>query len=102
MQTPQHCENLLTRQKAFKSKRFGIIIHLIYHDYNNNEDNNSPVINKFTIIQSTPEPFAQVAQLYILKYAILHLLLKLCTILGSLVEEYCWKHIYVDQGKCIK
>ena len=29
---------------------------------NNNEDNNSPVINKFTIIiQSTPEPFAQAA-----------------------------------------
>ena len=23
---------------------------------NNNEDNNSPVINKFTVIQSTPEP----------------------------------------------
>ena len=29
---------------------------------NNNEDNNSPV-NKFTIIQSTPEPFAHAAQL---------------------------------------
>ncbi len=29
---------------------------------NNNEDNNLPV-NKFTIIQSTPEPFAQAAQL---------------------------------------
>ena len=31
---------------------------------NNNEDNNSPVMNKFTIIQSTPEPFAQAAQLF--------------------------------------
>ncbi len=30
---------------------------------NNNEDNNSPVINKFTTIQSNPEPFAQPAQL---------------------------------------
>ncbi len=30
---------------------------------NNNEDNNSPVINKFAIIQSTPEPFAQAAHL---------------------------------------
>ncbi len=28
---------------------------------NNNEDNNSPVINKFTIIQSTPKPFAQLS-----------------------------------------
>ena len=28
---------------------------------NNNEDNNSPEINKFAIIQSTPEPFAQAA-----------------------------------------
>ncbi len=28
---------------------------------NNNEDNNLSVINKFTIIQSTPEPFAQAA-----------------------------------------
>ncbi len=28
---------------------------------NNNEDNNSTVINTFTIIQSTPEPFAQAA-----------------------------------------
>ena len=31
------------------------------------EDNNSPVINTFTIIQSTPETFAQAAQ-FILKY----------------------------------
>ncbi len=30
---------------------------------NNNKDNNSPVINKSTIIQSTLEPFAQAAQL---------------------------------------
>ncbi len=30
---------------------------------NNNEDNNSPVINKYTILESTPEPFAQAAQL---------------------------------------
>ncbi len=29
----------------------------------NNDEDNSPVINKFTIIQSTPEPFAQAAQL---------------------------------------
>ena len=32
---------------------------------NNNEDKNSPVINKFTIIQSTPEPFAQAAHSYL-------------------------------------
>ncbi len=73
VQTPQDCKNLLTRQKAFKSKRFGIIKHLIYHEYNNNQDNNSPVINKFTIIQSIPEPFALASQLYILKYDFLHL-----------------------------
>ena len=29
----------------------------------NNDEDNSPVINKFTIIRSTPEPFAQAAQL---------------------------------------
>ena len=51
---------------------------------NNNEDNNSPV-NEFTIIQSTPEP-GHFGSTVILKYAILDLLLKLCTILGSLVQ----------------
>ncbi len=64
---------------------------------NNNEDNNSPVINKFTIIQSTPEPFAQAAQF--LKYAILHLILKLCTILGSVVYLYILSKI--KRGKRI-
>ncbi len=44
---------------------------------NNNEEKNSPV-NKFTIIICTGSPV-------ILKYAILHLLLKFCTNLGSLV-----------------
>ncbi len=53
---------------------------------NNNEDN-SPVINKFTIIQSTPQAICT-GSTVILKYAILHLLLKLCTILGSQVEKY--------------
>ncbi len=54
---------------------------------NNNDDNNSPVITvtNSLLFKVPPSHLHRQHSDLILKYAILHLLLKLCTILGSLV-----------------
>ena len=55
---------------------------------NNNDDNNSPVITvtNSLLFKVPPSHLHRQHSDLILKYATLHLLLKLCTILGSLVS----------------